>query len=412
MLRRRTSQCWPGVPACVQDVALGTQSELPLEEGGGMSAGLENLNAVLRGFGNLDFQPSDIQDRSQIKKQRSVTPGESSKLKMEEFWKDQGQRFAVRGSGCYQSYMKLNITKSVGFSNGRKEERTQRGQPRGVVVNATSSGGHPSNQTHTPDLSAHTSEGVSYTGGHTYNPLTAFGVAGNPADGFVTRRSCPWPEELLCLCRMLKSTCLNARSLQPTTFLELVTLAEKRPGQARQCYQLAQLMIFLSAFSCQMRPVLETIMKTLTLLNSTDVEPGQLISAVRKVASVFPLLDMEVQNICTKQVRRAPSEDNPEHASASRHAEQTGVHWELLTASQQLDIAGENLEMASRLLRKFPRHDKGCSLDSSKCPMHSETYFQRACPKERFMVLALKFSSIEEKICLLTEVIRHSKYKQ
>jgi hypothetical protein len=153
-------------------------------------------------------------------------------------------------------------------------------------------------------------------------------------------------------------------------------------------------------------------MKTLIGLNSTDFEPRQLISAVGKVASVFPLLDMEVQDICTKQVRRALSDDKPMHASASRHAEQTGAHWQLLAASQQLDIAGENLEMASRLLRKFPRHDEGCSLDSSKCTMHSETYFQRACPKERFMILTLKFSSIQEKICLLTEVVRHSKYKQ
>jgi hypothetical protein len=189
-------------------------------------------------------------------------------------------------------------------------------------------------------------------------------------------------------------------------------LAETRPDHARQCYQLAQLMFFLSAFSCQMRSILETIVKTLTALNSTDFEPGQLISAVRKVASVFPRLDMEVQDICIKQLRRELSDDKPTHASASRHTEQPGAHWQLLAASQQLDIAGENLEMGSRLLRIFPQHDKGCSLDSSKCPMLSETYFQRACPKERFMILALKLSSIEEKICLLTEVVRNSKYKQ
>jgi len=389
-------------------VANGTQNDFRLEEGGGMSAGLENLNTVVRGFGNLEFQPSDTRDRIQINKQWSVTSAESSKLKMEEFWEDQGQRFAVRVSGGYPSYMKLNGTKSVGFSNGKKEERT----PRGVVVNATSSGGHPINQPYKPDLSAHKSEVVSYKGGHIYNSFTAFGVAGNPVDGVVSRRPCRWPEELLCLCKMLKFACLNARSLQPTTYTELMTLAETRPDHARQCYQLAQLMFFLSAFSCQMRSVLETIMNTLTVLNSTDFEPGQLISVVRKVASVFPLLDMEIQDICTKQVRRALSDEKPMHASVSRHAEQTGTHWQLLAASQQLDVAGENLEMASRLLRKIPRHDKGCSLDSSKCPLHSETYFQRACPKERFMILALKFSSIEEKICLLTEVVKHSKYKQ
>jgi hypothetical protein len=331
---------------------------------------------------------------------------------MEQFWEDQGQCCAVRGSGGYQSYMKLNITKSAGAINGKKEERAQRGQPRGLVVNATSSRGHPSNQTHTPDLSAHNSEGVSYTGGHTYNSLTAFGIAGNPVDGFVSRRSCSWPEELLCLCRMLKFTCLNATSLQPTMYTELMTLAQTRPGHARQCYQLAQLMFFLSAFSSQMRSVLETIMKTLTVLNSTDFEPGQLISAVRKVASVFPLLDMEVQDICTKQIRRTLSDDKPMHENTTRPGEQTGAQWQLLAASQQLDIAGENLEMAARLLRKFPPHDKGCSLDSSKCPMHSEKYFQRSCPKERFMILTLKFSSIEEKICLLTEAVKHSKYKQ
>lgn len=391
-------------------MANSTQNDLPLEEDGGMCAGLENLNAVLRCFGNLDFQPSDTQDRSQINQQWSVNSAGSSKLKMEEFWVDQEQRFAVRGSGGYQSYMKLNGTKSVGFSNGRKEERTQKkGQPRGVVVNATSSGGRPSNQPYKPDLSAHN---VSYTDGHAFNSFTAFGVARNPVDGFVSRRSSRWPEELLCLCKMLKCMCLNAKSLQPSTYTELVTLAETRPDHARQCYQLAQLMFFLSAFSCQMRSALETIMKTLTVLNSTDFEPGQLISVVRKVASVLPLLDIEVQDICTKQVRRALSGEKPMHASVSRHAEQTGAHWQLLAASQQMDVAGEGLEMASRLIRKFPRHDKGCSLDSSKCPMHSETYFQRACPKERFMILALKFTSIEEKICLLTEMVKHSRYKQ
>lgn len=378
-----------------------------------MCAGLENLNAVLRGFGNLDFQPSDTQDRSQMNKQRSVTSAESSKLKMEEFWEDQGQRFAVRSSGGCQSYMKLNGTKSVGLSNSRKEERTQKeGRPRGVVVNATNSGGHSINQPYKPDLSAHKSEGVSYTGGHTLNPFTALGVAGNPVDGFVSGRSSRWPEELLCLCKMLKFMCLNARSLQPSTYIELMTLAETRPGHARQCYQLAQLMFFLSAFASQMRSVLETIMNTLAVLNTTDFEPGQLISVVQKVASVFPLLDMEVQDIFTKQVRRVLSGEKPADAGVSTHAEQTGAQWQLLAASQQMDIAGESLEMASRLLRKFPRHDKGCSLDSSKCPMHSETYFERACPKERFMILALKFSSIEEKICSLTEAVRHSKYKQ
>lgn len=394
-------------------MANGTQNDLPLEVGGVMCAGSENLNAVLRGFGNLDFHPSDTQDRSQINKQWSVTSAESSKLKMEEFWEDQGQRFAVRGSGVYQSYMKLNGTKSVGFSNGRKEERTQKeGRHRGVVVNATSSGGYPNNQPYKPDLSAHKCGGVSYTGGQTFNSFTAYWVAGNPVDGFVSRRSGRWPEELLCLCKMLKFMCVNAKYLQPSTYIELMTLAETRPSHARQCYQLAQLMFFLSAFSSQMRSVLETIMKTLTVLNSTDFEPGQLISVVRKVASLFPLLDMEVQDIFTKQVRRTFSGEKPMHASVPRHAEQTGAQWQLLAASQQMDVAGESLEMASRLLRKFPRHDKGCSLDSSKCPMHSEAYFQRACPKERFMILALKFSSIEEKICLLTEAVKHSKYKQ
>ena len=165
------------------------------------------------------------------------------------------------------------------------------------MLSATSSGGHFINQLYTPDLSVHKNEVVSYTGGNTFNSFTAFRVAGNPVDGFVSRRTCPWREELLCLCRMLKFTCSNARSLQPTTYTELVMLAETRPGHARQCYQLAQLMFFLSAFSCQIRTVLETIMETLTILNSTDFEPRELISAVRKVASVFPLLDMEVQDI-------------------------------------------------------------------------------------------------------------------
>lgn len=104
-------------------MAIGTRNDLTLEEGGRMSAGLEIFNAVLRGFGNLDFEPSDIQDRSQIKKQWSVTSAESSKLKMEEFWEDQGQPFAVSGSGGYQSYMKLNGKKSVGLvTAGKKSE--------------------------------------------------------------------------------------------------------------------------------------------------------------------------------------------------------------------------------------------------------------------------------------------------
>lgn len=67
------------------------------------------------------------------------------------------------------------------------------------MLNTASSGGHSSNQPCTPDLSAHKSEGVSYTGGHTFNSLTALRVAGNPVDGFVSRLSCPWREELLCL---------------------------------------------------------------------------------------------------------------------------------------------------------------------------------------------------------------------
>jgi hypothetical protein len=255
---------------------------------------------------------------------------------MEEFWEDHGQRFAFRNLGGYQSYMKLNDTKSVGYSNGRKKEITQRRQPLGLVFNATSSGGHSSNQPYTPDLS--------YTDGDTFNSLTAFGVSGNPVDSFVSRPSCPWSEELLCLCRMLKLTCLNATSLQPTAYRKLVMLAETRPCHARQCYQLAQLMFFLSAFSCQMRSVLEILMKTLTVLNSTDVEPGQLISAVRKVASVFPLPDMEVQDISTNHVRRVLSDDQPMQASVTKPAEQPGAHWQPFVASQQLDIAGENLE--------------------------------------------------------------------
>jgi hypothetical protein len=378
---------------------------MTLEEGGGMSANSEDLHAAVRGLRDLDVQRSDTQDRNQIKNQCSVTSAGPTKLEKEEFWKDQGERFAFRSLGGYQSYMKLNDTKSVGYSSGMKKDITQREEQHGsVVFNATSSGGRPSDQLYTADLS--------YTARNPFNSLTAVGVAGNPVDSFVTRPSCPWSEELLCLCKMLKLTCLNATSLQPTTYKELVMLAETRPGHARQCYQLAQLMFLLSTFSCQMQSVLDIIMKTLTVLNSTDYEPGQLISAVRKVAFVFPLLDMEVQDICNSHVRRVLSDDQPTQASAMKHVEQPGVQWQLLAASQQLDIAGENLGKASQLLREFPRHDKGCSLDSSKCPMHSETYFQTACPKERFVILALKFSSIEEKICSLMEVVKHSKYKQ
>jgi hypothetical protein len=98
-------------------VAIGTQNGMTLEEGGGMSAAFEDFNTVLRGLRNIDVQPSDTQDRNQRKKQCSITSAGSTKLKMEEFWEDQGQCFAFRNLGGYQSYMKLNDTKSVGYSN-------------------------------------------------------------------------------------------------------------------------------------------------------------------------------------------------------------------------------------------------------------------------------------------------------
>lgn len=398
-------------------MATGTQSDISLQDVAGTSTGFEVPRTVQQSLRNLDSQPSNTQNRSQIKKQCSLTSAESSKLDMPKFFENQGQCFAFRGLDVYQSYMKLSGTESVGFGRGRNEDQGQiEGQPRGVVVNTTGSRWHPATQPCTQNVTAgastHGTEGVSYTDRNTFNSLTAFGVSGNPVAGFVPNRSCPWPEELLCLCRMLKFRCQNAMSSHPTTYRELVILAETRPGHARQCYQLAQLMFFISAFACQMRSALEILIKTLTVLNSTDFEPGQLVFAVRKVASVFPLLDVEVQDICTKLIRRAVPDDQPMQASAPTHADQTGAQWQLLSASQQLDIAGESLEMASRLLGKFPRLDDGCSIDSSKCPMHSGTYFQRACPKERLMILALKFSSIGEKVCRLLEVVKHSKYKQ
>jgi hypothetical protein len=329
----------------------------------------------------------------------------------------QGQCYALRGLNDFQNHIKLNGTKYVGFNDGRQEQRAWRkGEPRVEVFNATSGGSHtnyqPSGQNVTPDLSERNSEGICFKNGNTFNSPNAFRVAGNPVEGFVCRRSCSWVEELFCLCRMLKFMCKNAMSLQPSTYRELVMLAETRPVHARQCYRLAQLIIFLSEFSSQMMSVLENLMKTLAVLNVPDFEPRQLISAVRKVASAFPLLDKEVEGVCWNHLRRASSEETPVQGTAPKRAQQTGTHWQLLAASQQLDIAGEHLEMASQLLKKFPQHNEGCSLDSSKCPIHSETYFQTACPKEKFMVLALKFSSIEKKILLLMEVVKHSDYRE
>jgi hypothetical protein len=400
------------------------QNGTPLEERGGTSASYEDLNTVIRGLRNLDVQPFETQHMIPAQKQRSVYSANSSGFKMETFWEEgpylsevEGQCFALRGLSGFQSDMKINGTKYADFSNGKKEQRTRRkGKPRAVVSNAGSVGSHRSNQPYgqneIPDLSERKSERVRFKNANTFNSSTGFRVAHNSVQRFVSRPSCICVEELSSLCRMLTFMCKNAMSLQPNTYRELVILAKTRPVHARQCYQLAQLIFFLSAFSSQMLSVLENVMQTLAVLNVTDFQPRELISAIRKVASAFPLLDMEVEYICCRQVRRAYSDVNPVQEIQPKQTEQTVSHWQLLAASKQLDIAGEHLEMASQLLRIYPQHDDGCSLDSSKCPMHSEKYFQTACPQERLTILALKFSSIEKKIVLLKEVVKHSEYKQ
>lgn len=382
---------------------------LSLEDRSANGRGLRNLNAQRR-------ENLDTPGRNQVERKGRKSIAHSSEFKMQEFLEEipvsefvQEQCFAPKGLESFQS-----DTECVGFNNGRENQRVQRKErPRDVAVNAMRGSCYQNNQPYTqnekPDLSERQIEGAGSSKEHNFDSPP---VLGEPLERVVFRRPCAWAEELTCLSRMLKFMCKNAMSLQPKTHSELMMFAEKCPVHARGCYQLAQLIFFLSAFSSQMMSVLENMMKTLTVLNATDFEPKQLVSAVRKVASVFPLLDMEVQDMCSKYVRRASSDEKTEKSTEPKLAEQTGTLWQLFAASNQLDIACENLEMASQLMKKVPQRDYWCCLGVSQCPIHSQTYFQRACREEKCMILALKFRTIEEKVSLLMRAVKLSKHRQ
>jgi hypothetical protein len=211
-----------------------------------------------------------------------------------------------------------------------------------------------------------------------------------------------WGWKLYSMCHELEVRCENLSCVLPSTLESFLVCAIGRPDYARPCLHLAEVTSLLMAISSQLRSAVRRMMNNISGYNIKEI--AHLIFAIKKLTTIFPLLETACRNLYSEYLQNRPP--------SGRHADNgESDHWHHEARSKvdvichQMDVAYEQLGKAF-LKINIIRNYEAASSEIPLCSLQpEETDSEKVDPKKMFFTIARKFLLIEEQISSMMEAM-------
>jgi hypothetical protein len=206
-----------------------------------------------------------------------------------------------------------------------------------------------------------------------------------------------WGWKLYSICHELEVMCENLSCVLQSILESFLLCGIAYPDYGRPYLHLAEVASLLIGVSSQLRSAVKCIMNNISVCNIKEI--AHLIFAVKKLTTIFPLLETACRNLY--------SEFMQDHPPSCRHPDSCeGENWHREARSKldiichQMDVAYEQLEKAFWKINII-RNNEAAPSEFSLCSLQPETDSEQVDPKKMFFTIARKFLLIEEHISSL-----------
>lgn len=206
--------------------------------------------------------------------------------------------------------------------------------------------------------------------------------------------------ELTEACQMLGSLCNDNISEYPNFIATFLWFARRSPFRSKFYLRMAEFSFLLTLSLSQLRSALTVMLDTVHSIKLIDIDSEYLIDSIMELAYTVTLLQFNYREMYSKFVLPASPDDIPrnEQSGQTTNYEQPGRKSRITAILQQLDEAGEHLNVIFQKINTIP------SLDEIPAP--SKRDLQGNDAKARFFLISTNISTLGSRLLSLIAVMR------
>jgi len=206
--------------------------------------------------------------------------------------------------------------------------------------------------------------------------------------------------ELTEACQMLGSLCNDTISEYPNFVATFLWFARRSPFRSRFYLRMAEFSFLLTLSLSQLRSALTIMLDIAHSIKIKDIDSEYLIATIMELAYTVTLLQFNYREMYTKFMLRASPDDVPrtEQSGQTTNYEQPGSKSRITAILQQLDEAGEQLNVVFQKINTIP------SIDQIPAPSKQDLQGNNA--KTRFLLISTNVSTFGSTLLSLIAVMR------
>lgn len=206
--------------------------------------------------------------------------------------------------------------------------------------------------------------------------------------------------ELTEACQMLGSLCNDTISEYPNFIATFLWFARRSPFRSRFYLRMAEFSFLLTLSLSQLRSALTIMLDTVHSIRVTDIDAEYLIATIMELAYTVTLLQFNYREMYSKFMLPASPDDIPrtEQSGQTTNYEQPGSKSRITAILQQLDEAGEQLNVVFQKINSIPSIDQ--------IPAPSKRDLQGNDAKARFLLISTNLSTLGSRFLSLIAVMR------
>ena len=206
--------------------------------------------------------------------------------------------------------------------------------------------------------------------------------------------------ELTEACQMLGSLCNDNISEYPNFIATFLWFARRSPFRSKFYLRMAEFSFLLTLSLSQLRSALTVMLDTVHSIKVMDIDPEYLTATIMELAYTVTLLQFNYREMYSKFMLPASPDDIPrnEQSGQTTNYEQPGSKSRITAILQQLDEAGEQLNVIFQKINTIP------SLDQIPAPSKRDLKGNEA--KARFFLISTNVSTLGSRLLSLIAVMR------
>jgi hypothetical protein len=206
--------------------------------------------------------------------------------------------------------------------------------------------------------------------------------------------------ELTEACQMLGSLCNDNISEYPNFIATFLWFARRSPFRSKFYLRMAEFSFLLTLSLSQLRSALTVMLDTVHSIKLVDIDSEYLIDSIMELAYTVTLLQFNYREMYSKFMLPVSPDDIPrkEQSGQTTNYEQPGSKSRITAILQQLDEAGEHLNVIVQKINTIP------SLDEIPAPSKRDLKGNHA--KARFFLISTNISTLGSRLLSLIAVMR------